>query len=141
MSDATRARFVWHELITTDTKSAAGFFSKVGGWKTEAWTGNATYTLFKAAGRQMAGLMALPADAAAMHMPPSWMSYVSSPNVDETARRAESLGGKVLKAPTDIPDIGRFAVLQDPQGAVVAAFTPAARNTSDSAPPDGASVI
>ena len=134
MADATaRARFVWHELITTDTKSAAAFFTKVVGWKTQTWPQNPDYTLFMSGGRMMAGLMSLPADAAAMHMPPNWLSYVSSPNVDETAKRAEVLGGKVVKAPTDIPTVGRFVVLQDPQGAVFAAFTP---NPGGAAPSD-----
>ena len=125
MSDATvRGRFVWHELLTTDTKSAATFFSKVIGWKAQPWGEDASYTLFLSGDRQMAGLMTLPEDARNMGAPPNWLTYVGTPNVDETARQATSLGAIVLKAPEDIPTIGRFAVIQDPQGAVFAAFTP-----------------
>jgi len=130
MSDA-KSRFVWHELLTTDTKAGGGFFSKLAGWKTEAAPNMPEYTLFKAGDRQVAGMMALPRDAAAMHIPPNWLSYVSTSSADDTSRKAEALGGKVLKAPADIPTVGRFAVLQDPQGAAFAVFQPAG------APPDG----
>jgi predicted enzyme related to lactoylglutathione lyase len=125
MSDATvRGRFVWHELMTTDTKSAGTFFSKVIGWKTQPWGEDASYTLVLSGNSQMAGLMNLPEDARKMGAPPNWMTYIGTPNVDDTARQAASLGATILKAPEDIPTIGRFAVLQDPQGAAFAIFTP-----------------
>jgi len=133
MADSTaRGRFVWHELMTTDTKSAANFFTKVIGWKTQAWEQDPKYTMFIGSGRPMAGLMMLPADAKAMGAPPSWLTYISTPDVDETAQQAKTLGGKVLKTPADIPTIGRWALIEDPQGAVFAAFTP----TQGDAPPD-----
>ena len=72
----------------------------------------------------MAGLLVLPDEVKKMGAPPHWLTYIGTPNVDETAVQAASLGGKVLRQPGDIPTIGRFAVLQDPQGAVFAAFTP-----------------
>ncbi len=138
MADATaRGRFVWHELMTTDTKSAGSFFTKVIGWKSQPWEQDASYTMFIGNGRPMAGLMMLPADARAMGAPPSWLTYIGTPDVDETAQQAKTLGGKVLKTPADIPTIGRWALIQDPQGAVFAAFTP----TQGSAPPDAAPTI
>jgi len=120
-----RGRFVWHELMTSDTKSAGAFYSKAIGWKTDAWPQQPSYTLFKSGKRMMAGLMVLPDDAKAMGTPPNWLTYIGTENVDETSREAVALGGKVLRQPSDIPTVGRFAVLQDPQGAVFAAFTPA----------------
>jgi predicted enzyme related to lactoylglutathione lyase len=138
MPNATvRGRFVWHELMTTDTKSAASFFARIVGWKTQAWAPDPDYTLFVANGRRMAGLMPLPADAKAMGAPPSWLTYIGTPDVDDTARQAASLGGKILKPAADIPTVGRFAVIQDPQGAVFAAFTPAQAPQSDSEPTIG----
>ena len=60
MADApNRGQFVWHELMTTDTKSAGAFFSKIIGWKTQPWGEDGSYTLFVSGGRQLAGLMAL----------------------------------------------------------------------------------
>ena len=109
MSDSTvRGRFVWHELMTTDTKSAGRFFTKVIGWKTQAWPQDASYTMFMAGGQSMGGLLPLPAEAAAMGVPPSWLTYIGTANVDETAQQVVSLGGKILRPPSDIKTIGRF---------------------------------
>jgi predicted enzyme related to lactoylglutathione lyase len=116
MSDY-RGRFVWHELLTTDTKAAGAFFSKIIGWKTQPWGNDGSYTLFVSGSRQLAGLMALPEEAKKMGAPPNWLTYIGTNDVDDTARLAVSLGGTVLKKPEDIPGTGRFAVLQDPQGA------------------------
>ena len=126
MSNGTiLGRFVWHELMTTDTKSAAAFFTKVVGWKTQAWAQDPSYSMFAAASGPAAGLMMLPEDAKAMGAPPSWLTYIGVPGVDETARQAATLGATVLRQPSDIPNVGRFAVIRDPQGAVFAIFTPA----------------
>lgn len=119
-----RGRFVWHELMTTDPQAAAAFYSKVLPWKTQP-SGMPDYTLWVAGKTQTAGLMGQPESARQSGAPPSWLIYIGTPNVDATAADAERLGGKVLKAPADIPAVGRFAVLSDPQGAAFAVFTPA----------------
>jgi len=54
--------------------------------------------------------------------PPHWGSYVTVDDVDATARTARDLGGKVLLGPHDIPNVGRFCVIEDPQGAVISAI-------------------
>jgi uncharacterized protein len=123
----TRCRFVWDELMTTDVSSAATFYGKVVGWKTQPSPQDPSYITFVAKGRATGGLMALPPDARAMGAPSSWLAYIGTPDVDETVRRATELGGRILKPAADIPAVGRFAVLQDPQGAVFAAFTPLPR--------------
>jgi hypothetical protein len=114
---ANRGDFIWEELLTTDTKSAARFYAKVAGLKTAPSNVNRSYTTLVSSGGPMGGLMTLPDDAKKMGAPPTWMSYISTENVEETSRHAESLGGKVLKPASDVGDGGRFAVLQDPQGA------------------------
>lgn len=119
-----RGRFVWHELMTTDTKSAAAFFTKVVGWKTRTWDQEPSYTMFVANGAPMAGVLSHAADAKTIGAPTTWLTYIGTPDVEETARQAMELGGKILKQPADIPTIGRFAIIQDPQGAAFAAFTP-----------------
>jgi predicted enzyme related to lactoylglutathione lyase len=121
--DSIRGHFVWHELMTTDTKSAASFFTKIIGWKTQPFPQDPSYTMF-VTDRPMAGLMPLPDGGKGMGGRPVWLSYIGTPSVDDTARQAEKLGGKILKQPADIPTVGRFAVLADPQGAVFNAFTP-----------------
>ena len=117
MSDGMKGQFVWHELTTTDAKGAAGFYSKVAQLKTQPAAFDKTYTTFVASGRPMGGLMVLAGDAL-----PNWLSYIATADVDDTTRKAESLGAKVVKAPAPVPDGGRFAILQDPQGAVFAVY-------------------
>ena len=125
MTDTSiRGRFVWHELMTTDTRAAAGFFNKVVGWKTQAWDQQPSYSMFVTGKSPMGGLMPLPEEAKAGGTAPTWVTYIGTPDVDETAMRAATLGGRVLRQPADIPTIGRFAILADPQGAMFAAFTP-----------------
>jgi len=63
----------------------------------------------------------MPQDA--QGMPPMWGAYVTVDDVDATARTAEQLGAKLLVPPRDIPGVGRFCVIQDPQGAVISAIT------------------
>jgi len=127
MSNAeVRGRFIWHELLTTDTAAAASFYSRVVPWRTQP-SNMPGYTLWMAGQTQVAGLMALPPEAAGT--PPHWLIYVGTLSVDASCGQAQSLGAKVLKAPSDIPNVGRFAVLSDPQGATFALFTPAAGST------------
>lgn len=80
-----------------------------------------TYTVVKAGGVGVGGIMAVLPQA--QGMPPTWGCYVTVDDVDVTARMAEQLGGKLLVPPQDIPDVGRFCVIQDPQGAVINAIT------------------
>ena len=123
---------MWHELMTTDTKSAANFYTKLVGWKTKAFDQNPSYTMFTVNGNGVAGLMALPEP----NSPLTWLAYIGTPNVDETARQAEGLGGKVVKKPEDIPTIGRFAIIQDPQGALFVVFTPLQQSASPAGTPN-----
>ena len=126
MSNADiRGRFVWHELVTTDPEAAAAFYSKVVPWKTQD-SGMPSYTLWMAGKLQIGGLTGLPEDAEA-GTPPHWIVYIATPDVDATVVQAERLGAKIVKGATDIPNnMGRFAVLTDPQGATFAVYTPPA---------------
>jgi predicted enzyme related to lactoylglutathione lyase len=119
MNEGIKGQFIWHELITTDTKSAAGFYSKVAGLKTQSTAPDAPYTMLVAGSVPMGGML----DTATMGGPPRWLSFIVSTNTDETARQAESLGGKVVKGPADLPSGGRAAILQDPQGAAFAVWS------------------
>jgi predicted enzyme related to lactoylglutathione lyase len=83
------------------------------------------------------GLMQLPEDDGS-GTPPHWIIYIATDDVDETVGQTEKLGGKVLKPAADIPNVGRFAVLSDPQGAAFAAFTPAPSESGDGVSPGGA---
>ena len=114
MSNAEiRGLFVWHELMTTDPQAAAAFYSRVLPWRTQD-SDVPGYTLWMAGSAGVAGLMAQPDEARSAGAPPSWLVYLGATDVDATVEAAQRLGGKVLKSATDIPSIGRFAVLSDP---------------------------
>jgi predicted enzyme related to lactoylglutathione lyase len=135
MSNAeVRGRFMWHELLTTDTAAAAGFYAKVLPWRTQP-SNMPGYTIFMAGGSQVGGLMALPDDG--VGTPAHWLVYIGTANVDATVTQAQGLGARLCKPATDIPNVGRFAVLADPQGATFAVFTPSA-GTPPPQPPEGA---
>jgi hypothetical protein len=120
-------RFVWHELMTTDTKGAIAFYTEVIGWKTERFEdsqGPEPYVMWVSSQGPMGGVMTLPEEAKKMGAPPHWMGHVSVANVDETVGKIKAKGGKVLLPPTDIPKVGRFSVVADPQGASLSVFQP-----------------
>lgn len=122
MADST-GFFVWYELMTTDVAAASRFYGHVVGWTTEdVPMPGMTYTLAKVGEVQVAGLMTLPEEARTAGMKPCWVGYIAVPDVDEAAKKVVSLGGKVLREPEDIPNVGRFAVVADPQGAAFHLF-------------------
>jgi uncharacterized protein len=118
-----RGRFVWHELMTRDVPAAKKFYSNLVGWKTQAWPLDPTYTVCHSEQGPTAGIMAIPADMPA-EVPPSWLGYVGTRDVDGTAVAAVRAGGSILKEPADMPGAGRSAVLKDPQGAAFAILDP-----------------
>ncbi|HMK43350.1 MAG TPA: VOC family protein [Dissulfurispiraceae bacterium] len=114
--------FSWSELLTTDVEAAKSFYVKLFGWETEEMAmPGMTYTVVKAGGKEVGGIMAIPKEA--QGMPPTWGTYVTVDDVDATAKTAEAHGARLLLPPQDIPNVGRFCVLQDPQGAVINVIT------------------
>lgn len=114
----THGAFSWNELMTTDPDAALRFYGALFGWTTEAMAmPQGTYHVVKTNGTAVGGVMAMPKEAGAM--PPCWGSYVTVDDVDATARKVKELGGAVIHGPVDVPGVGRFAVLADPQGAVI----------------------
>ena len=112
----------WTELLTGDTAAAEKFYTHLFGWT--AKKGAAApheYTEFAVAGTPDAGMM--PLDPAWGPVPPHWLSYFQVVDCDKAAARAKDLGGRVLTPPADIPNVGRFALVQDPQGATFGLFT------------------
>lgn len=125
MPTENSGRFVWYEHMTRDVPAAIAFYGDVVGWRTEPF-GEASheYLMWAASQGPLGGVMKLPEELERMGVPPHWTAYVQVEDVDATAARARSLGGKVLHEATDIPTVGRFAVIADPQGAAIALFRP-----------------
>jgi len=110
----------WTQLNAKDTAAAKKFYPALLGWKTQddpMGAGTGTYTTFLKADGMAGGMMAMPPGTPA---PAHWLPYFSSADVDATAKKAASLGAQTFVPPTDIPNVGRFAVLADPQGATFA---------------------
>lgn len=112
--------FCWEELQSADPARAIAFYRELVGWGTREWPlpGGVVYTLFGPEGDYVAGCQAHnPQETGSFQ---GWLSYVQVEDVDATAHMAAELGGSVLFAPHDIPEVGRCAVLKDPEGAVLA---------------------
>jgi hypothetical protein len=119
-----RGKFVWYELMTTDTSAAGAFYRRVVGWGTkDAGLPNMQYTLLTVGETSIGGMMVLPEQASKAGARPGWIGYVAVDDVDATAARFSQEGGVIHHAPDDIPGVGRFAVVGDPQGAALALFT------------------
>lgn len=135
MSNST-GRFVWYELMTTDSKAAEGFYRDVVGWGArDASMPNMSYTLFSVDEDAVAGSMALPQEACDAGARPGWIGYVAVDDVDARAAQVARAGGSVHRPPDDIPSVGRFAVVADPQGATLALFKAANGDGPPSAAP------
>ncbi|MDF2770568.1 MAG: putative hydroxylase [Geminicoccaceae bacterium] len=119
-------QFIWYELTTPDVAAAQTFYPTFTGWATQPFGDD--YTMWTTDGLPFAGLFRLTDEMRQQGVPPNWMPYVESSDVDETAVKAASLGGRVVHGPRDIPGVGRYAVIEDPQGAVFGAYKSANRS-------------
>ena len=130
MSQASeKGRFVWHELMTSDTAAAQQFYKTVVGWGTAKYPGadnpdtGFDYTMWMAGETPVGGVMPITEDGKAMAAPPSWLAYTEVPNADETVEAVTRRGGSVILPAHSVAGVGRFALLRDPQGAVFAVLT------------------
>jgi predicted enzyme related to lactoylglutathione lyase len=120
-------QFVWYDLMTSDVDAAKRFYPPLAGWSTQPFAQSSPenpYTMWTHGGTAIGGVARLTSEQRARGIPPHWMPSVEVNNVDNSIRQAESLGGKVAVPPMEVPDVGRYAILQDPQGAMLAIFTP-----------------
>src|SRR5262245_57773774 len=114
MADAaSRGRFVWFDLMTSSPDEAVRCYTNVIGGGAAQWEGPAPYTMWTNNSLPLGGVMKLPPQA---NGNPHWLGYISSPDVDATVKQATNFGARVLIQPTDIPTVGRYAVMTDPQG-------------------------
>jgi predicted enzyme related to lactoylglutathione lyase len=105
----------WNECHTTDADAAERFYRAVFRYDVDRMEGGMDYRLLKVGDRSVAGLFAMPPE---MGVQPNWSVVFAVADADEAVSRAQELGATVLRPPAEIPNMGRFAVLQDPTGAV-----------------------
>jgi hypothetical protein len=110
--------FTWNELSSSDVAKSKAFYSAVFGW---GWGGSDDYPEAQVDGRTIGGIMPRSADQP-VEVPDNWLVYFAVDDVDAGAKKAAELGATVMAGPADIPGMGRFAVLTDPEGAVFALF-------------------
>lgn len=105
----------WNELLTSDTDAAGPFYTGLFGWTTESMDmgGGTIYHVFNNGSRAAGGMVRIPDGAP---MPPAWVPYFALADPDATAEEAKRLGAAIFVAPMDIPGVGRFSVMGDPQG-------------------------
>jgi uncharacterized protein len=108
------ASLCWNELNTRDTAGAQKFYTGLFGWKPKTDPAG-RYTEWRRGETSVGGMIAIQPEWGPM--PPNWMPYFAVADCDATAKKAESLGGRTMMPPRDIPEVGRFAILRDPQGA------------------------
>ncbi|MBB2155073.1 VOC family protein [Gluconacetobacter diazotrophicus] len=116
-------RFVWYELVTTDADAATAFYRSVIGWSArDSGLPDWHYTMLSAGDRPVGGLLEVARAARDDAVRTGWIGYVAVGDVDAVAARVTQAGGAIHRAPQDIPGVGRFAVVADPQGAIFALF-------------------
>ncbi|HEX7317946.1 MAG TPA: VOC family protein [Pyrinomonadaceae bacterium] len=122
--------FCWNELSTTDDQAAINFYTQLLGW--EIKSSNATacegteappmvYNEIVVDGKHVGGIFKMGTEFG--QTPSHWMPYVAVEDVDAKAAQVAELGGKVCVPPTDIPNTGRFCVVNDPTGATISLIT------------------
>jgi uncharacterized protein len=112
--------FAWLELGTSDHDAAKQFYTSLFGWTFNEFPMDEgySYTIFQKNGKDVAACYKLMPDMLANGVPPHWMSYVAVDSADDAANKAKELGGNVMNGPFDVYDMGRMAVMSDPQGAM-----------------------
>ncbi len=128
--------FVWYDLMSSSPSDSIQFYGNIIGWGTEEFTGGGMpYTMWTGERGPLGGVMELPEEAKAAGAPPHWVGYVSVEDVDGCIAKAQELGGKVVHPGEDIPNVGRFAVIADPQGAGIAIYKSAVESPPKEGPP------
>ena len=126
--------FVWYDQMSNDLPGSESFYAKVVGWKIAPNTmNNQRYSILQAGGEAVGGLMPIPAEA--KDVPPMWMGYVAVDDVKTYAGKVKAAGGAVHREPTEIPNVGTFAIVGDPFGAGFLLF-----KGNGEGPPDVASM-
>src|SRR5436190_1388945 len=118
---STVGKFVWHEQVSSDPEQAQAFYTQLFGWQTEVFQpGEADYTMISSGGQMHGGF----GKAMEGAPPPHWLSHVRVDNVDETVEKAKGAGGRLAAGPFEMGEVGRMAVIADPQGAYISVYRP-----------------
>src|SRR5689334_5105845 len=111
--------FIWYELMTPDADASKAFYDAVVGWNIgEPAPEFQGYRMIgRSDGEFAGGVMPLTAEVQQHGARPTWLGYIHVADVDASVKEIEQAGGKTLMQPFDIPNVGRIALVTDPQGA------------------------
>ncbi len=133
---APNGKFIWYELATTDAAAAEAFYKRVVGWGSQSiGSPEMPYTLWTVGEAGVGGLMTMSAECAGAGETPGWTGYIGVADVDAKADQLATAGGTVRHGPADIPGIGRFAAVADPQGVRFVLFKGASDQPLPTFPP------
>lgn len=123
--------YIWYELLTSDADAAQSFYGKIVGWDvTDSGQPGMDYRILNKGENSVGGLMAITPDMASNGARPTWLGYVAVDDVDKCVESVEHGGGKVMMPAMDVPNVGRIAMVTDPQGAPFYVMKPAMEGTS-----------
>ncbi|MSO79318.1 MAG: VOC family protein [Acidimicrobiia bacterium] len=120
--------FIWSEMYTKDPEAAKAFYTGLFGWNMEVNDGLGGYIELKVGDHTFGGMMEITAEMGPI--PPNWLVYFAVDDADAAVEAAKAAGGSAMMGPMDIPQVGRFAVLADGQGAVFAVIKTAGEPAS-----------
>ena len=131
MTDSA-STFVWYELMTGDLNRALAFYPPVVGWEAaDSGLSSHRYMILSANGKGMGGMMQMPPEAAANGAPAQWLGYIGVDDIDAAVAGVTSAGGALHHGPAEIPGVGHFASVTDPQRAAFVLFQPNAEGKSE----------
>ena len=129
--------FIWYELMTRDAEAAGRFYGPILGWTVgERYPGSVDYRMIDTGNGLAGGLLTLDDGMCEGGARPTWLGYIGVDDVDATVSRIEEKGGSVLMPAHDIPDVGRIAMMKDPQGLPFYIMRGASDEVSDAFAPD-----
>jgi predicted enzyme related to lactoylglutathione lyase len=116
--------FVWHEVYGPSAETSVDFYTKALGFGSQEMPMGemGTYTMLTRNGQPVAGVLGTANDPRLSDVPPHWSVYIGVDDVDARLEKCLASGAKVIHGPMDVPTIGRMALIQDPQGAMVWIF-------------------
>lgn len=128
----TLGRFVWHDLMSVDPEQSKAFYTELFGWRVVPTDMGpmGIYEMLHAGGTPIGGIVELKGEGTD-GVPSHWIGYVNTDDIDTCLQRSGAGGGKTCVPTTEIPDTGKFALITDPQGALISPY----QNTMHDAPP------
>lgn len=124
MTMPEHGEFCWTEIAVNNLESSKNFYEKVFGWEfrvSNASNENFEYAEFGLPNQEtIGGMYEITKEMFGENMPPPhFLSYIAVDNVDETTSKAYDLGAKIIKTPMDIPNVGRFSIIEDTAGGMI----------------------